>query len=60
MLKEYDDMKEEIKSLKTSIFIKDFNLFIKQCYRIYQTMRFGTKLFEKNQDLSMSKSLVDY
>ena len=34
MLKEYDDMKEEIKSLKTSMFIKDFSLFIKQCYRI--------------------------
>ena len=34
VLKEYDDMKEEIKNLKTGHFIKNFNLFIKQCYFI--------------------------
>ena len=33
VLKEYDEMKEEIKNLKT-FFIKDFSLFIKQCYCI--------------------------
>ena len=40
VLKEYDDVKEEIKRLNrpldlaTRQFIKDFSLFIKQCYRI--------------------------
>ena len=33
-LREYDDMKEEIKNFIKSPqqFIKDFNLFIKECY----------------------------
>ena len=31
VLREYDDMKQEIKNLK---FIKGLNLFIKQCYLI--------------------------
>ena len=35
VLKEYDEIKEEIKNLKDLInFNKDFSLFIKQCYRI--------------------------
>ena len=34
VLKEYDDMKKEIKNLKTWHFIKNFNSFIKQCYFI--------------------------
>ena len=35
VLEEYDHMKEEIKNLKTeTVFIKDFSLFIKQCYCI--------------------------
>ena len=32
VLREYVDMKEEIKNWKLQQFIKDFNLFIKQCY----------------------------
>ena len=30
LLKEYDDMKEEIKNLKTYQFIEDFSLFIEE------------------------------
>ena len=33
VVKEYDDTKEEIKNLLIQ-FIKDFSLFIKQCYHI--------------------------
>ena len=32
LLKEYDDVKEEIQDLKLKQFIKDFSVFIKQCY----------------------------
>ena len=34
VLKPYDDMKEEIKKLKLKQSVKDFRLFIKQCYLI--------------------------
>ena len=34
VLKEYDDMNEEIKNIKTSTVHENFNLFIKQCYLI--------------------------
>ena len=33
-LSEFYAMKEEIKNLKNKKLIKDFSLFIKQCYRI--------------------------
>ena len=32
LLKEYDDVKEEIQDLKLKQFIQDFSVFIKQCY----------------------------
>ena len=34
VLNEYDNMKKEIKIKRLKQFIKDFSLFIKQCYRI--------------------------
>ena len=34
VIKEYNNMEEEIKILKTYRFIEDFSLFIKQCYHI--------------------------
>ena len=34
VLKPFDDMKEEIKNLKLKESVKDFRLFIKQCYLI--------------------------
>ena len=34
VLNEYDDMKEEIKNLKTKYFIEDFSLFLKQRYHV--------------------------
>ena len=34
VLKEYDDIKEEIKNLGLKQLIEEFSLFTKQCYRI--------------------------
>ena len=34
LVKEYDNIIKEIENLKASAFIKDFSLFMKQCYRI--------------------------
>ena len=34
LFQKYDDRKEEMKNLKNSAFIKDFNLLINQCYII--------------------------
>ena len=34
VLKEYDDMKEEIQNERLKQFIEDFGLFINQCYCI--------------------------
>ena len=36
MLKEYEEMKEEIKNLKTTKFMEDLSLFIKQCYHFFE------------------------
>ena len=34
VLKEYNEMKKDIKNLPTPNIIKDFSIFIKQCYHI--------------------------
>ena len=36
VLREYDDMKEEIKNVKSPQFIKDFNVFIKKCFEFFE------------------------
>ena len=39
MLKEYEEMKEEIKKFKTLEFMEDFSLIIKQCYHSVWSIR---------------------
>ena len=39
MLKEYDDMKEEIKNLKFKQSIKNFSLFIERCCSIVSSVQ---------------------
>ena len=53
MLKEYNEMKEEIKKIKDLIkFREDFNLFIKQCDHIV----WGVETIHKNPKVARTKN----